>query len=145
HTSLMKGRYPVCCLFLEIDPAAVDVNIHPAKREVKFHHEGEVRKLVAQAIRQTVIGFHSQGASPKSQVAGSKSQVPTPRTEVHSARPTSSDPEVSSNVGRAAGQKSLPDFPDGLKPPEVEPPTRGPAQPALPMGFGRGTQPANVA
>src|SRR5262249_45947746 len=28
HTALMKGRYPVCCLFLEIDPAAVDVNIH---------------------------------------------------------------------------------------------------------------------
>jgi DNA mismatch repair protein MutL len=27
--ALMKGRYPVCCLFLEIDPAAVDVNIHP--------------------------------------------------------------------------------------------------------------------
>ena len=42
----MKGRYPVCCLFLEIDPAAVDVNIHPAKREVKFHREFEIRKLV---------------------------------------------------------------------------------------------------
>ena len=39
HTSLMKGRYPVCCLFLEINPAEVDVNIHPAKREVKFHRE----------------------------------------------------------------------------------------------------------
>ncbi|PYI82340.1 MAG: DNA mismatch repair endonuclease MutL, partial [Verrucomicrobia bacterium] len=39
HTALMKGRYPVCCLFLEINPALVDVNIHPAKREVKFHDE----------------------------------------------------------------------------------------------------------
>ena len=47
HTALMKGRYPVACLFLEIDPAAVDVNIHPAKREVKFHQEAEVRRLVA--------------------------------------------------------------------------------------------------
>src|SRR5258708_23325702 len=37
HTALMKGRYPVCCLFLEIDPAAGDVNIHPAKREAKCH------------------------------------------------------------------------------------------------------------
>jgi hypothetical protein len=54
HNSLMKGRYPVCCLFLEIDPAAVDVNIHPAKREVKFHREFEVRKFVAQAVRDTL-------------------------------------------------------------------------------------------
>jgi len=49
HTSLMKGRYPVCCLFLEINPAAVDVNIHPAKREVKFHREFEIRRYAAQA------------------------------------------------------------------------------------------------
>jgi len=61
HTALMKGRYPVCCLFLEIDPAAVDVNIHPSKREVKFHREGEVRKLVAQAVRETLLKFHSTG------------------------------------------------------------------------------------
>src|SRR5207245_526770 len=44
HTALMKGRFPVCCLFLEIDPAAVDVNIHPAKPEVKCHREREVRQ-----------------------------------------------------------------------------------------------------
>src|SRR5579862_8121305 len=59
HTSLMKGRYPVCCLFLEIDPAAVDVNIHPAKREVKFHQETEVRRTVAQAVRETLLKFHT--------------------------------------------------------------------------------------
>src|SRR3989442_1125686 len=71
HTALMKGRYPVCCLFLEIDPAAVDVNIHPAKREVKFHREAEVRRLVAQAIRKTLLGFHGEESnvqSPKSKV-----------------------------------------------------------------------------
>src|SRR5581483_12452548 len=59
HTALMKGRFPVCCLFLEIDPAAVDVNIHPAKREVKFHQEGQVRRLVAQAVRETLLKFHA--------------------------------------------------------------------------------------
>lgn len=60
HTSLMKGRYPVCCLFLEIDPARVDVNIHPTKREVKFHNEAEIRRLTADAIRQTLLEFHSR-------------------------------------------------------------------------------------
>src|SRR5436309_3203862 len=57
----MKRRFPVCCLFLELDPAALDVNIHPAKREVKFHRESEVRRLVAQAIHQTILGFHATG------------------------------------------------------------------------------------
>ncbi len=59
HTALMKGRFPVCCLFLEIDPASVDVNIHPSKREVKFHSERAVRQLTAQAIRETLLAFHT--------------------------------------------------------------------------------------
>jgi DNA mismatch repair protein MutL len=58
HTALMKGRYPVCCLFLEIDPALVDVNIHPSKREVKFHDERGVRRAVAEAVRQALLAFH---------------------------------------------------------------------------------------
>src|SRR5580693_2373671 len=45
HTALMKGRYPVCCLFVEIAPADVDVNIHPSKREIKFNQEAQVRRL----------------------------------------------------------------------------------------------------
>ncbi len=61
HTALMKGRYPVACLFLELDPAQVDVNIHPAKREVKFHHERAVRAFVTQAIRDTLLKFHTAG------------------------------------------------------------------------------------
>src|SRR5208282_3074627 len=59
HTALMKGRYPVCCLFIEVNPAEVDVNIHPAKREVKFHREKTVRQLVAQAVRETLLRLHA--------------------------------------------------------------------------------------
>ncbi len=65
HTALMKGRYPVCCLFLEIDPALVDVNIHPAKREVKFHNERLVRQLAAQAVRETLLRFHGGTAGER--------------------------------------------------------------------------------
>jgi DNA mismatch repair protein MutL len=67
HTALMKGRYPVCCLFLEIDPAAVDVNVHPAKREVRFHREADLRRLVAQAVRQTLLDFHATAPRPAGQ------------------------------------------------------------------------------
>ena len=59
HTALMKGKYPVCCLFLEIGPGEVDVNIHPAKREVKFHREREVRRFVAEAVREGLAEYHS--------------------------------------------------------------------------------------
>ena len=64
HTALMKGRFPVCCLFLEIDPAEVDVNIHPAKREVKFHQEPEVRRFVAESVRETLMAYHAPAPAP---------------------------------------------------------------------------------
>ena len=64
HTALMKDRYPVCCLFIEVNPAEVDVNIHPAKREVKFHRERAMRQLLAQAIRETLLKFHEPPKTP---------------------------------------------------------------------------------
>ena len=60
HTALMKGKYPVCCLFLEIGSGEVDVNIHPAKREVKFHREREVRRFVSDAVREGLANYHAQ-------------------------------------------------------------------------------------
>jgi DNA mismatch repair protein MutL len=54
HTALMKGQYPITFLFIDIDPAAVDVNVHPAKREVRFRDPGGVRETVVAAIRETL-------------------------------------------------------------------------------------------
>ena len=54
HTALMKGQYPVTFLFVEIDPGAVDVNVHPAKREVRFRDPKGVREAVVRCIQQTL-------------------------------------------------------------------------------------------
>jgi len=54
HTALMKGQYPVTFLFLEVDPASVDVNVHPAKREVRFRDPTGVREAIVQCIQQTL-------------------------------------------------------------------------------------------
>jgi DNA mismatch repair protein MutL len=114
HTALMKGRYPVCCLFVEIDPSAVDVNIHPAKREIKFHREMEVRKLMARAVRETLLKFHGGAVAEKN--ITSFETVPSPPV----------DPTVA--------QTALPNFPRALHPAPGAPEPAA-HQPSLRMGF----------
>jgi DNA mismatch repair protein MutL len=50
----MKGQYPVTFLFVELDPATVDVNVHPAKREVRFRDPTAVRQAIVHSIQQTL-------------------------------------------------------------------------------------------
>jgi DNA mismatch repair protein MutL len=68
HTALMKGQYPVTFLFLKIDPASVDVNVHPAKREVRFRDPTAVREAIVHSIQQTLergrVGWQEKFRSP---------------------------------------------------------------------------------
>ena len=54
HGRIQKGRYPPAFLFLEIEPQEVDVNVHPAKREVRFRNDGVIRRFVLGAITETL-------------------------------------------------------------------------------------------
>jgi DNA mismatch repair protein MutL len=54
HSHLMKGKFPVALLYLTIDPALVDVNVHPAKTELRFQYAPEVQNAVVFAIREAL-------------------------------------------------------------------------------------------
>ncbi|OGR82021.1 MAG: hypothetical protein A2902_02350 [Elusimicrobia bacterium RIFCSPLOWO2_01_FULL_64_13] len=48
---LPHGRHPACVILLELDPAHIDVNVHPSKREVRFRHEPEIHGSLIREIR----------------------------------------------------------------------------------------------
>ncbi len=57
HTLLMVGRYPIVTLFLEMPPEAVDVNVHPAKAEVRFRESDLVFTRVQRAVRRALLAY----------------------------------------------------------------------------------------
>jgi DNA mismatch repair protein MutL len=101
HTALMKGQYPVTFLFVELDPAAVDVNVHPAKREVRFRDPNGVREAVVRCIQQTLEHARAdwQGkfnAPIRSMLPATESTKPTPDLRLRSevAAPEASPREL---------------------------------------------------
>jgi DNA mismatch repair protein MutL len=57
HTLLMVGRYPLTALFLQIRPEEVDVNVHPAKAEVRFRNQDKVFSFVQRSVRKALLAY----------------------------------------------------------------------------------------
>jgi DNA mismatch repair protein MutL len=101
YRSMMpSGAYPAAVLFVEVPPTEVDVNVHPAKTEVRFLHEGAilafVRDAVAEAIKATEpvtrLGAKGRGPDVSRETYQSGTQAPPylPRdaaTDVSRANP----------------------------------------------------------
>ena len=144
HTLIAKGRHPICCLFVEIDPAEVDVNIHPAKREVKFHRDRAIREVVCEAVRQALRDFQSDG-DPEELVTDDA--IPQPvnaanvlTVETQPELPSSTHPEAKPSDEADASQSKPPsyesftrDLPDAPKSPTPTRQTPPPAQPNAPV------------
>ena len=72
HTLVMKGRYPPVVLYLEMGPERVDVNVHPAKREVRFREARLVGTVVTTAVGRALRDLAGELRRPASEVFGAR-------------------------------------------------------------------------
>ncbi len=89
HNALMKGRYPVATLFLSMDPALVDVNVHPSKKEVRFRDDPAIREAVVEAVRASLVTNHSVLSSSLPAPVTAGFPVPPPHRRLDADRPPS--------------------------------------------------------
>ena len=119
--TLLTGRYPACVIWLEIRPGSVDVNVHPAKTEVKFSEERRLFGLLCQAVRDTLAEEDRTAASvlPAGDAPRRAEELPAEQSRV-SFRPEETPPEsppagtLPRTSAEPAGQPSLPSRESGL-------------------------------
>ena len=122
HGMLPVKRYPLAVLNLFVPYEEVDVNSHPAKREVRFHHDGVVFSTLQRAVRAALVG---DSPVPPMQAPGSAAYPPAPGGPGGGA--DSRGYEAGSFFPRGAFGGLRPDQPGG--PPDAA----APMQPAPPL------------
>ena len=103
---MMHNRYPVCILFIELPPTEIDVNIHPAKTEIKFHDEGALKQLIFSTLKKS---FNLYDQVP--QVTFTEKEVFTLKTE-----PDRETKETLSDVFTVPKKEVKIDTPEVIKP-----------------------------
>jgi DNA mismatch repair protein MutL len=82
---LERGRHPVAVIDIGIDPELVDVNVHPAKKEVRFRDEGTVFAALQRAVRAALDGSEPFRYRPVESVPSIAESRVTPQLTIHEA------------------------------------------------------------
>lgn len=95
HSHLLKGRFPVVIGFLRCDPALIDVNVHPAKTELRFQYAGSVQGLIAGAIRKGLRqAAWAEAVEPEPVVAPVEKSAPVTQAPTRFSTPNPSSASV---------------------------------------------------
>jgi len=111
YKSFVKSeKFPGCVLFLELDPKEVDVNVHPAKLEVRFSDERSVYNTVYHAVREALTSLSNRLAKENYELALERAKV-HPETPIPSIHEKKSPITVSPSVAKDLFAKAKTDLP----------------------------------
>ena len=118
RNQLFTGRFPACVLFLDLRRSAVDVNVHPAKTEVRFLQERQVFDAVYRAVLAALQGKAEQPELELPRPAEAAETVPAPATTREVPTPPARPAPASG--GKVYSRDSVPRLPPADMPKIVE-------------------------